>query len=238
MHCDIQDYLSANPYPGRGILMGRSRDGRHAVIAYFIMGRSENSRNRVFAETDDGIRTQAFDEAKMTDPSLIIYHPVRVFNGCTIVTNGDHTDTIRDGLAAGQDFRRSLMTRTFEPDAPHYTPRISGLLAKDGSYGLSILKTLDGAPSCCCRYLYSYDTPQAGLGHLIHTYEHDGDPLPSFEGEPRCVALSAKDAEELAGQIWDALNAENKVSLMVRLTNIRTGTSDTVIINRHEEAKA
>lgn len=238
MLCDIQAYLHEKPYPGRGILLGRSRDDRYAVLAYFIMGRSENSRNRVLAETDDGIRTQAFDEEKVTDPSLIIYHPVRVFDGCTIVTNGDQTDTIRDGLAAGRDFRRSLMTRAFEPDAPHYTPRISGLMAQDGSYELSILKTLDGEPTCCCRYFYSYDMPRAGVGHLIHTYKNDGDPLPSFEGEPRRVGITAKDAAELAGQLWNALNAENKVSLMVRYTDIRTGTADTVIINRHKETKA
>ena len=231
---DLTEYLQNNPYPGRGILLGRSADNKNAVIAYFIMGRSENSRNRVFEETDDGIRTRAFDESKMTDPSLIIYHPVRrMDNGVTIVTNGDQTDTIRDHILEGHCYRHALNTRTFEPDGPNYTPRISGVVKPDGSYSLSILKSLDGDPSCCCRYFYEYDAPIAGVGHFIHTYERDGDPLPSFEGEPRQAAITAPDAETLADDLWLALNEDNKVSLFVRYIDLATGDDETSIINKH-----
>ena len=231
---DITEYLQNNPYPGRGIMLGRSADSRYAVIAYFIMGRSENSRNRVFEETEDGIRTKAFDESKMTDPSLIIYHPVRrMDNGITIVTNGDQTDTIRDNILAGHCYRHALNTRTFEPDGPNYTPRISGVVKPNGSYDLSILKSLDGDPACACRYFYEYDAPKAGVGHFIHTYESDGSPLPSFEGEPRQVSVTAPDAETLAEELWLALNEDNKVSLFVRYIDLETGEDETSIINKH-----
>ncbi len=231
---DMTAYLQDNPYPGRGIMLGRSADSRCAVIAYFIMGRSENSRNRVFEETEDGIRTKAFDESKMTDPSLIIYHPVRrMDNGITIVTNGDQTDTIRDNILAGHCYRHALNTRTFEPDGPNYTPRISGVVKPNGSYDLSILKSLDGDPACACRYFYEYDAPKAGVGHFIHTYESDGSPLPSFEGEPRRVSVTAPDAETLAEELWLALNEDNKVSLFVRYIDLETGEDETSIINKH-----
>ncbi len=231
---DMTAYLQDNPYPGRGIMLGRSADNRYAVIAYFIMGRSENSRNRVFEETEDGIRTKAFDESKMTDPSLIIYHPVRrMDNGITIVTNGDQTDTVRDNILAGHCYRHALNTRTFEPDGPNYTPRISGVVKPNGSYDLSILKSLDGDPACACRYFYEYDAPKAGVGHFIHTYESDGSPLPSFEGEPRRVSVTAPDAETLAEELWLALNEDNKVSLFVRYIDLETGEDETSIINKH-----
>ena len=230
---NLTEYLRSSPYPGRGILLGRSADNRSAVIAYFIMGRSENSRNRVFEETGDGIRTRAFDESKMTDPSLIIYHPVRAVGGNTVVTNGDQTDTVRDALLEGRTFAGALRTREFEPDAPNYTPRISGLVSPDGSYKLSILKSLDGDPACCCRYFYEYEKPAAGVGHFIHTYERDGDPLPSFQGEPRQVAITAPDAETLAGDLWLALNEDNKVSLFVRYIDLATGEYETALINKH-----
>ncbi|MCI8537783.1 MAG: inosine monophosphate cyclohydrolase [Oscillospiraceae bacterium] len=231
---DLNEYLSQRPYPGRGIVLGRSEDSKYAVIAYFIMGRSENSRNRVFEETEDGIRTRAFDESKMTDPSLIIYHPVRVMdNGITIVTNGDQTDTIRDNILAGHCYRHALNTREFEPDGPNYTPRISGIVKPNGSYDLSILKSMDGDPACCCRYFYEYDKPLAGVGHFIHTYQEDGTPLPSFEGEPRRVAVAAPSARAWADEIWANLNEENKVSLFVRYIDMETGKADTVIVNKH-----
>ena len=231
---DMVEYLQNNPYPGRGIMLGRSADNKSAVIAYFIMGRSENSRNRVFEETEDGIRTRAFDESKMTDPSLIIYHPVRrMDNGVIIVTNGDQTDTIRDHILAGHCYRHALNTRTFEPDGPNYTPRISGVVKPNGSYDLSILKSLDGDPACACRYFFEYEAPRAGVGHFIHTYERDGSPLPSFEGEPRRVAITAPDAETLAGDLWLALNEDNRVSLFVRYIDLETGDDETSIINKH-----
>ena len=231
---DLKKYLSANPYPGRGILLGRTADNKKAVVAYFIMGRSENSRNRVFEETDDGIRTRAFDPSKMTDPSLIIYHPVRVVGRGTVVTNGDQTDTIRDALQKGQTFAAALRTREFEPDAPNFTPRISGLVSPNGSYKLSILKSQDGDPACCCRYFFEYDTPIPGVGHLIHTYQSDGDPLPSFEGEPRRVALDASDARSLADSLWTSLNDDNKVSLFVQFIDLESGHRNTAIMNKHK----
>ena len=231
---DLAQLLSSNPYPGRGIVLGRSADDTKAVLAYFIMGRSENSRNRVFVETPDGIRTQAYDPSKMTDPSLIIYNPVRVFGASTIVTNGDQTDTIREGLAAGKTFSQSLRTRTFEPDAPNYTPRISGLVKQDGDYVLSILKSADGNPDACRRYYFNYETPLAGQGHFIHTYMGDGNPLPSFEGEPEQIAITSETPQEFAQLIWDNLNEENKVSLFVRYIDLMTGSWETVILNKHE----
>ena len=231
---ELAALLRGNPYPGRGIVLGRSPDGNKAVIAYFIMGRSENSRNRVFVETPDGIRTQAHDPSKMTDPSLIIYAPVRVFGSATVVTNGDQTDTIREGLAAGRSFAEALRKRTFEPDKPNYTPRISGLVDKDGGYTLSILKSADGNPASCRRYFFEYGDPLAGQGHYIHTYMGDGDPLPSFEGEPEQVAIPCDTPEALADLVWDSLNADNKVSLFVRYIDLATGTWESVIKNKHQ----
>ena len=225
--------LEGNPYPGRGIVLGRSADNRFAVAAYFIMGRSENSRNRVFVPTEDGIRTQAHDPSKMTDPSLIIYHPVRQAGRGLVVTNGDQTDTVRDYLLEGKTFAQALHTREFEPDAPNYTPRVSGLLSPDGSFQLSILKSADGDPGCCCRYFYHYDRPLPGEGRFIHTYMGDGDPLPSFRGEPERVILDAPGAEDLADRMWAALNGENKVSLFVRYAALADGTCQDVIRNKH-----
>ena len=232
---DIKQLLNDTGYPGRGIILGRSADNTRAVIAYFIMGRSENSRNRVFTETEDGIRTEAYDPAKLSDPSLIIYHPVRVLdNGITIVTNGDQTDTIRDFMLEGHCYRHALLTREFEPDGPNYTPRISGVVKPDGSYNLSILKSMDGDPSCCCRYFYEYDHPQAGVGHFIHTYMGDGSPLPSFEGEPERIAIEANDAQSFADLLWANLNEDNKVSLFVRCIDLENGSTDTVIVNKNK----
>ena len=231
---DLFSYLSGNPYPGRGILLGCSADGRRAVIAYFIMGRSENSRNRVFEITEDGIRTKAFDESRMTDPSLIIYHPVRVVDGTTIVTNGDQTDTVADAFRSGGSWVRALRTREFEPDGPNYPPRISGMVRPDGSYRLAILKSADGNPACCRRFFYEYDAPIAGQGHFISTYQTDGDPLPSFEGEPRTVELGDETAAALADRLWNSLNADNKVSLFVRTIDLTTGQTDTAIKNKHQ----
>ncbi len=225
--------LESNPYPGRGIVLGRSADNRFAVAAYFIMGRSENSRNRIFVPTEDGIRTQAHDPSKMTDPSLIIYHPVRQAGRGLVVTNGDQTDTVRDYLLEGKTFAQALHTREFEPDAPNYTPRVSGLLSPDGSFQLSILKSADGDPGCCCRYFYHYDRPLPGEGRFIHTYMGDGDPLPSFQGEPERVILDAPGAEDLADRMWAALNGENKVSLFVRYAALADGTCQDVIRNKH-----
>ncbi len=231
---DLMKYLSENPYPGRGIVLGRTADNKKAAVAYFIMGRSENSRNRVFEETEDGIRTRAFDESRMTDPSLIIYHPVRLLdNGLLTVTNGDQTDTIRDAIGEGHCYRHALNTRKFEPDGPNWTPRISGVVKPDGSYNLSILKSMDGDPACCCRYFYEYDNPVPGVGHFIHTYQSDGDPLPSFQGEPRRVAINAADARSWAEALWNALNSENKVSLYVQLFDLNDGKRDIAIINKH-----
>lgn len=231
---NLSQLLENNSYPGRGIVLGRSADGKYAVAAYFIMGRSENSRNRVFTVTEDGIRTEAYDPSKMTDPSLIIYHPVRQVGRGLVVTNGDQTDTIRDGLLAGKTFASALHTREFEPDGPNYTPRISGLLSPDGSYKLSILKSADGDPSCCLRYFYTYDHPLAGEGRFIHTYMGDGNPLPSFEGEPERVILDAPNAAALAEQMWAALNPDNKVSLFVRYTDLETGAHQDIIKNKFE----
>lgn len=230
---NLNDILTSHSYPGRGIVLGRSADNSKAVIAYFIMGRSENSRNRIFETTEDGIRTRAFDESKMVDPSLIIYHPVRVVNGETVVTNGDQTDTVRDGLLEGKVFAQSLRARKFEPDGPNWTPRISGLLHKDGSYALSILKSADGDPECCERFFFGYDNPRPGVGHFIHTYQENLEPLPSFEGEPRKVAIGNADAQTWAEELWRSLNAENKVALFVRTIDLATGETDTVIVNKH-----
>ena len=230
----LKEALSASSYPGRGIILGANESGR-AVIAYFIMGRSENSRNRVFMPQGDSLRTEAFDPAKVVDPSLIIYNPVRVLMDSTIVTNGDQTDTIFDHMVSGGSFETALATRTFEPDAPNYTPRISGIVTlkdKSFSYKLSILKSL-GTPSGCARYFYDYDTPVNGLGHFIHTYQGDGSPLPSFEGEPERVELSG-DIDQIAGTIWDSLNEDNRISLFVRLIDPAAKSFTTRIINRNK----
>lgn len=235
---ELNDVLSNNTYPGRGICLGVDESGEYAVIVYFIMGRSVNSRNRIFEETDDGIITKAHDESLMTDPHLIIYAPVRALPGgeYTIVTNGDQTDTIREGLAAGKTFAQALHTRTFEPDAPNYTPRISGLVKKNGDYTLSILKSADGDPASCRRYFFAYEAPRAGQGHFIHTYMGDGTPLPSFVGEPEQVEIPCGTPAELADLLWDSLNAENKVSLFVRYIDRKTGDWETVIKNKHASA--
>ena len=230
---NLETYLSGNTYPGRGVLLGRSADNRHAVIAYFIMGRSENSRNRIFEETEDGIRTRAFDESRMTDPSLIIYHPVRKAGSFTVVTNGDQTDTVADYLKTGRTFEEALRTRTFEPDGPNWTPRISGLLAENGDYRLSILKSADGDESSVRRFFYEYESPKAGAGHLIHTYEHDGSPIPSFSGEPRTVELPYACINCFTKAVWESLDPDNKVSLFTRFINLKTGETVTKIVNKH-----
>ena len=232
----MQQELSSNSYPGRGILIGRSQDGTKAVAAYFIMGRSQNSRNRIFVEDGDGIRTQAFDPSKLEDPSLIIYAPVRVLGNKTIVTNGDQTDTIYEGMDCQMTFEQSLRARTFEPDAPNYTPRISGILHLEGghfNYALSILKSSHGDPSSCHRYTFAYENPKAGEGHFIHTYMHDGNPLPSFEGEPKLVSVP-DDLDAFTDLLWTSLNEENKVSLFVRYIHIADGTWKTKIVNKNQ----
>ena len=231
---DLKSLLENNTYPGRGIVIGKTADESKAVAAYFIMGRSANSRNRVFTETEDGIKTEAFDPAAMEDPSLIIYHPVRELSGQLIVTNGDQTDTIRDGLAGGKTMSEALKSREFEPDQPNYTPRISGVIHADGSYEMSILKSLYGDPSCCCRYTFDYDKPKAGLAHFIHTYVGDGNPLPSFAGEPEDVAINCPDPQALAQLLWKSLNEDNKVSLYVCYTELSTGKRSVVICNKNQ----
>ena len=230
---DLRAVLRDNTYPGRGIVLGKSADGQKAVIAYFIMGRSENSRNRIFVEEDGGLRTQAFDPAKLKDPSLVIYWPVRKFGAATIVTNGDQTDTIYEFLAAEKTFEEALRMRTFEPDPPILTPRISGLVHKDGSYRLSILKSANGNAESTQRFFYEYPQPVAGEGHFIHTYQENLDPLPSFEGEPRKVAIEAPDAQTWAEELWANLNHDNKVSLFVQYIDLASGARETVIINKH-----
>ncbi len=232
----LEQELKSNAYPGRGIVIGKTPDGTKAVTAYFIMGRSENSRNRIFVEDGEGIRTQAFDESKMEDPSLIIYAPVRVLGNKTIVTNGDQTDTIYDGMDHQMTFEQSLRSREFEPDGPNYTPRISGIMHIENgkyNYALSILKSSDGNPDACNRFTFAYENPIAGEGHFIHTYLSDGSPLPSFEGEPKRVAI-LDDIEAFTTMLWDSLNADNKVSLFVRYIDIATGEYETKIINKNE----
>lgn len=228
--------IASTSYPGRGIVIGKSADGSKAVIAYFIMGRSENSRNRVFAETEDGIKTQAFDPSKLVDPSLIIYSPVRVLGNKTIVTNGDQTDTVYDLMNEGQTFGQSLTTREFEPDGPNYTPRISGIVECENgkmNYAMSILKSADGNPDCCERYMFTYDKPINGLGRFIHTYMSDGNPLPSFEGEPTLVEIGNDDIDTFAEKIWNSLNEDNKVSLFVRYIDIASNKAESRIINKN-----
>ena len=229
---DIVKDLKENSYPGRGIVLGKSADGENAVIGYFIMGRSENSRNRVFIEEECGIRTEAFDPAKLSDPSLIIYWPVRVLGDKTIVTNGDQTDTIYDYLKDGKSFEDALRTRTFEPDPPNFTPRISGLIEANGDYRLSILKSNDGDDNSAHRYFYEYENVKAGEGHFIHTYKHDGNPIPSFEGEPKKITITG-DIDTFTATLWDNLNNDNKVSLFTRFINLKTGKTETRIINKN-----
>lgn len=231
----LERELRENSYPGRGIVIGRSADGTKAVAAYFIMGRSENSRNRIFVQDGEGIRTQAFDPSKLVDPSLIIYAPVRVLGNKTIVTNGDQTDTIYEGMDRQLTFEQSLRTREFEPDAPNYTPRISGILHVENgkyNYAMSILKSNNGNPESCNRYTFAYENAAAGEGHFIHTYQCDGNPLPSFEGEPKLVAIP-DDMEAFAQMLWTSLNEDNKVSLFVRYIDIATGKYETTIINKN-----
>ncbi len=232
----LEAELKGNSYPGRGIVIGKSDDGKYAVTAYFIMGRSENSRNRIFAEEGEGIRTQAFDESKLSDPRLIIYAPVRVLGTKTIVTNGDQTDTIYELMDKQQTFEQALRTREFEPDAPNYTPRISGIMhVGNGSYNyaMSILKSNNGSPDACNRYTFAYENPMSGEGHFIHTYMGDGNPLPSFEGEPKLVGIKG-DIDDFTQQVWESLNEENKVSLFVRYIDIESGAYETRIVNKNQ----
>ncbi len=232
----IATQLSSNAYPGRGIILGLSPDGTKAVSAYFIMGRSTNSRNRVFVEEGQGIRTEAFDPSKLEDPSLIIYAPVRVLGNKTIVTNGDQTDTIYELMDKQMTFEQSLRGREFEPDAPNYTPRISGIMHVENgtySYAMSILKSNNGNPAACNRYTFAYSTPIAGEAHFIHTYMGDGNPLPSFEGEPELVDV-CDDIDAYTELLWNNLNEENKVSLFVRYINIADGTYVTRIVNKNQ----
>jgi len=232
---NIYDELKANAYPGRGIVIGKSADGKKAVTAYFIMGRSVNSRNRVFVEDGDGIRTQAFDPSKLEDPHLIIYAPVRVLGNKTIVTNGDQTDTIYELMNQQMTFEQALRTREFEDDAPNYTPRISGIMKLEGgdyNYAMSILKSAGGNPDSCQRFTFSYKNPIAGEGHFIHTYMGDGSPLPSFEGEPKLISIS-DGIDEFTENLWSSLNEDNKVSLFVRYIDIETGKTETRIVNKN-----
>ncbi len=233
----MEDELKNNSYPGRGIVIGRSADGRKAVIAYFIMGRSVNSRNRVFVEEGQGIRTEAFEPSKLSDPSLIIYAPVRVLGNKTIVTNGDQTDTVYELMDRQQTFEQALRTREFEPDAPNYTPRISGILHVGNgnyNYAMSILKSNHGNPDSCNRYTFAYNNPAAGEGHFLHTYMSDGDPLPSFEGEPKLVEISG-DIGSFTKLVWESLNEDNKVSLFTRFIDIQTGEYESRIVNKNRK---
>ncbi|MBQ1658368.1 MAG: IMP cyclohydrolase [Clostridia bacterium] len=227
--------ISSTTYPGRGIIIGRSADGKNAVTGYFIMGRSENSRNRVFVAEGKDLKTQAFDPSKLVDPSLIIYAPVRTLENATIVTNGDQTDTIRDFILEGKTFEDALRTRTFEPDPPNFTPRISGIMEfRDGdfSYKLSILKSNCGREESVLRFFYEYAQPVAGEGHFIHTYKCDGNPIPSFEGEPELVNIEG-DIDTFTDNIWSALNEDNKVSLYTRFTDLETGEFEDRIVNKN-----
>ena len=233
----LEKELSGNSYPGRGIVIGKSADGKYAVTAYFIMGRSENSRNRIFVEDGEGIRTQAFDPSKLSDPSLIIYAPVRVLGNKTIVTNGDQTDTIYELMKEGKTFEQSLRTREFEPDGPNYTPRISGIMNIENghfNFAMSILKSSNGDPSGCNRYTFAYENPKAGEGRFIHTYMEDGNPLPSFEGEPTWINIEDLSIDDFANLVWENLNEDNKVSLFVRYIDIETGKYESRIINKNK----
>ena len=228
----LSEKLASNTYPGRGIVLGMTADGKQSVAAYFIMGRSVNSRNRVFVEEPDGIRTEAFDPSKLEDPSLIIYHPVREVGRGLIVTNGDQTDTILEFLERGLPMEQALRTREFEPDGPNWTPRISGLLSPDGSYKLSILKSADAEGSACARQTFEYPA-LPGLGHFLHTYVCDGNPIPTFQGEPERVAIKG-DIDTFTAQLWDNLNPDNKISLFVRFTDLETRAYQQRILNKHQ----
>lgn len=238
---DLKKLLSENSYPGRGIIVGKSTDGKKAMIAYFIMGRSENSRNRIFERFDGGLRTKAYDESKMVDPSLIIYNPYLAANDgkIDIITNGDQTNTIFDFINRDTSdpyaFEKALETREFEPDAPNFTPRISAILnygEGDFSYKMSILKSASGNPEACHRFTYSYKS-MSGIGHFIHTYKTDGNPIPSFYGEPEEIALP-NSVGELFDIVWSNLNEDNKVSLFVREVDLETGKANEFIINKNE----
>ena len=232
----VSEDLKGNTYPGRGIIIGKSACGKFAVTAYFIMGRSENSRNRIFVTDGDGIRTEAFDPSKLVDPSLIIYSPVRVLGNKTIVTNGDQTDTIYDLMNQQLSFEQALRTREFEPDAPNYTPRISGIIKNENdgfNYALSILKSSNGNSESCERFTFSYKKPIAGEGHFIHTYKCDGNPIPSFEGEPKRVILN-QNIDYFTDTLWNSLNEDNKVSLFVRYINLETREVSTKIVNKNK----
>ncbi len=231
---NLEKDLQQNTYPGRGIVIGRSKDGKNAMIGYFIMGRSENSRNRIFAKEPDGIRTEAFDPAKLVDPSLIIYHPVRVVGDTTVVTNGDQTDTVADFLKEGKTFEEALRTRTFEPDGPNWTPRISGMVETSGDYRLSILKSADGDENSTRRYFFEYTAPRARGGHFLHTYEHDGNPIPSFTGEPKSVELPYACINCFTEALWNSLNEDNKVSLYTCFINLKTGERTERIVNKNQ----
>lgn len=236
MKVNLYEDLNKNSYPGRGIVLGKSKDGKSAVAAYFIMGRSVNSRNRVLVEEGCGIRTEAYDPSKLEDPHLIIYAPVRVLGNKTIVTNGDQTDTIYDLMNQQMTFEQALRTREFEDDAPNYTPRISGIIKVekgDFNYAMSILKSADGDPSSCQRHTFTYTNARAGEGHFIHTYQGDGSPLPSYQGEPKSVEIP-NDIDEFAEKLWENLNEENKVSLFVRFINLETEETETRIINKNK----
>lgn len=232
----IENELNSLAYHGRGILIGKSADGKNAVIAYFIMGRSENSRNRIFAEDGSGIRTHAFDESKMTDPHLIIYSPVKVLGDKTIITNGDQTDTVYEFMNRDMSFEQALSTREFEDDAPNFTPRISGIVCIENeamSFKMSVLKSADGDGSSCQRYTFAYSNPVSGTAKFIHTYNADGSPLPSFEGEPKTVELPDKDIDTLTDILWNNLNDDNKVSLFVRYIDLQTGEYTSRIVNKN-----
>ncbi len=232
---ELSSAVGASTYPGRGILIGKSADATRAFLAYFIMGRSVNSRNRVFVEESDGIRTEAFDPSKMQDPSLIIYHPVRVLGDRTIVTNGDQTDTIRDDILAGGDFHRACGKRTFEPDAPNFTPRISAMVERVGGdfrLEMSVLRCCDPETGAALRSFFEYDRVKSGCGHFIHTYAQDGNPIPSFTGEPECVALG-NDFTAFSDEIWASLNPDNKVSLWTRSIDLATGATESRIYNKN-----
>ena len=228
----LSEKLASNTYPGRGIVLGMTADGKQSVAAYFIMGRSVNSRNRVFVEEPDGIRTEAYDPSKLEDPSLIIYHPVREVGRGLIVTNGDQTDTILEFLERGLPMEQALRTRAFEPDGPNWTPRISGLLSPDGSYKLSILKSADTEGSACARQTFEYPA-LPGLGHFLHTYVCDGNPIPTFQGEPERVAIEG-DIDTFTAQLWDNLNPDNKISLFVRFTDLETRAYQQRILNKYQ----
>lgn len=233
---DLKAEISSTTYPGRGIIIGKSADGKNAVIGYFIMGRSENSRNRVFVSEGEDLKTQAFDPSKLVDPSLIIYAPVRAMGNTTVVTNGDQTDTVRDFILEGKTFEEALRTRTFEPDAPNFTPRISGIVERhdnDFSYKLSILKSNCGREESALRFFYEYAQPVAGEGHFIHTYKCDGNPIPSFSGEPELVSIEG-DIDTFTQNVWNSLDSDNKVSLFTRFINLENGKTETRIVNKNK----